>query len=85
MRWCFKKSSKCTIIWRVLFPNSGVLVFRGFLNTLKAEFQNSNFLLIYSVIHFKDFHFSEFLVLKYLKNLETQTPLLDSWHTLNVT
>ena len=31
-------------------------------------FQNSNLFVIYSVIHYKGFYFSEFLVLKYLKN-----------------
>ena len=58
---------------------------QGFLNALVPVFKISNFFVIYSVIRHNDFHFSEFLVLKYLKNLETQTPLLDSWHTLNVT
>ena len=57
--------------WR----RAGVFAFRRFLNTLIPVFQNSNFFGIYSVVHYKGFYFSEFLVLKHLKNPETQTPL----------
>ena len=55
---------------------AGVFAFRTFLNTLLPVFQNNNFLVIYSVIHYQDSYFSEILVLKYLKKKpETQTPL----------
>ena len=59
----------------------GVFAFRGFLSTLIPVFQCSNFVLIYSVIHLQGFYFSKFLVLKYLKNLGTQSPLV---HTLRM-
>ena len=52
-----------------------MFAFRGFLNILKPVFQNNNFLVIYSVIHYKGFYFAEFLVMKYLKKPWTQTPL----------
>ena len=56
--------------------NLGVFVIRGFLNTLIPVFYNSYFLVFYSLIHYKDFYFSEFLVLKYLKNPVTQTLMI---------
>ena len=40
---------------------------QGFLNILIPVFQNSNFFLIYLLTHFKDFYFSEFLLLKVFK------------------
>ena len=59
-----------------VIKHAGVFVFRGFLNTLIPVFQNSSFLVIYSVIYCIGFYFSEFLVLKYLKNPGAQTPLI---------
>ena len=59
-----------------IFPWSspGAFAFRGFFNTLLPVFQNNIFLIIYSVIHYQGFYFSEFLVLKYLKkNRNTNT------------
>ena len=38
----------------------GMFAFRGFLNALMPVFQNSNFMLIYLVIHYQDFYILEF-------------------------
>ena len=52
---------------------AGVIAFREFLITLLPVFQNNNFLVIYSVIHYEGFYFSDFLVTEFLKNPGTQS------------
>ena len=52
--------------------STGVFAFWGFLNTLIPVFENSNFSLIYSEIHFLGAYFSEFLA--FIKPWNTITP-----------
>ena len=52
-----------------------MFVFRSFINTSKPEILDSKSLRNVSLIKLPKYYYSELLILKYLKNPGTQTPL----------